>query len=76
MTGLLAAFLAGAVLAKMSQRPHRPQQARRALRVAGWEAFKASVADSLLLFDLKGVYSQSAGPSNPAPTGDSPHQIR
>lgn len=74
MTGLLVAFIAGMLLAKIiSQPPHR---ARRARRVAGWEAFKASVADGLLLFDLKGVYSRSVGPSNPAPTGDSPHQIR
>lgn len=73
VTAVMVAFVAGVLLATLARRPHR---ARRARRAYGWEAFKASIADALLLLDFKGVYSVGVGSSNPAPTGDSPHQIR
>jgi len=73
MTAVLVAFILGVILTTLVQ---RPRHARRARRVAGWEAFKATVADCLLLLDLKGVYShREVGSSNPTPTGDTP-QLR
>lgn len=73
MTVALSAFIIGFAVAAAVI---RPEKARHARRTAGWAMFRASVADALLLFDLKGVYSQGkAGSSNPATTGESPHQI-